>query len=161
MSKFSPVEFWESVRYYQGTSSPIDACKKDKGISKAWMHHKGRNSHHYEYWVDNFDQGGEPKQMPYKDAVEMLCDYLGAGRAYMGKSFTYQKEYEWWQKKCEKPLAMNEQTKDFIGLIMLALARCDKEPPNKVAKFLLDPNYLSVVYYDIAGKNPIHLIEVV
>lgn len=118
MSKFSPVEFWESVRYYQGTSSPIDACKKDKGISKAWMHHKGRNSHHYEYWVDNFDQGGEPKQMPYKDAVEMLCDYLGAGRAYMGKDFTYQKEYEWWCNKCKKPLAMHSNTLGFITRCM-------------------------------------------
>ena len=52
--------------------------------------------------------------MPYKDAVEMLCDYLGAGRAYMGKDFTYKKECEWWLKKCEKPLAMHKNTKDFI-----------------------------------------------
>jgi hypothetical protein len=118
MSKFSPTEFWESVRYYQGTSSPIDACKKDKGISMAWMHHKGRNRHHYEYWQDNFDNGGEPKAMPYKDAVEMLCDYLGAGRAYMGRDFTYQKEYEWWCKKCQKPLAMHPNTLDFITRCM-------------------------------------------
>lgn len=118
MSKFSPTEFWESVRYYQGTSSPIDAAKKDKGWSKAWMHHKGRNSHHYEYWVDNFDNGGVPLQMPYKDAVEMLCDYLGAGRAYMGKNFTYQKEYEWWCNKCKKPLAMHPNTLNFITYCM-------------------------------------------
>lgn len=117
-SKFSPVEFWESVKYYQGTSSPIDAAKKDKGWSKAWMHHKGRNSHHYEYWVDNFDNGGVPLQMPYKDAVEMLCDYLGAGRAYMGKNFTYQKEYEWWVNKCKKPLAMHPNTLGFITRCM-------------------------------------------
>lgn len=114
MSKFSPTEFWESVRYYQGDSSPIDACKKDQGMSRAWMHHKGRNTHHYEYWVDNFDNGGQPLPVPYQDAVEMLCDYLGAGRAYMGKDFTYQKEYEWWLKKCEKPLAMHPKTMDFI-----------------------------------------------
>ena len=118
MSKFSPTEFWESVRYYQGTSSPIDACKKENGISKAWMHHKGRNTHHYEYWMDNFDNGGEPKAMPYQDAVEMLCDYLGAARAYMGKNFTYQAEYEWWLKKCEKPLAMHPNTMDFITRCM-------------------------------------------
>lgn len=120
-SKFSPTEFWESVRYYQGDSSPIDACKKDKGVSKAWLHHKGRNSHHYEYHQDNFDNGGMPLQMPYKDAVEMLCDYLGAGRAYMGKDFTYQKEYEWWLKKCEKPLAMHEHTKSFIHKVLCNL----------------------------------------
>ena len=28
LSKFSPVEFFESVKYYQGDKSPIDACKK-------------------------------------------------------------------------------------------------------------------------------------
>lgn len=60
LSKFSPTEFWESVKYYQGTSSPIDACKKENGWSAAWMHHKGRNKHHYEYWQDNFDNGGNP-----------------------------------------------------------------------------------------------------
>lgn len=99
MSKFSPTEFWESVAYYQGTSSPIDACKKANGWSKAWMHHKGRNAHHYEYWFDNFDKGGEALVMPYEYAVEMICDYLGAGRAYYGKEFTYQKEYSWWLNK--------------------------------------------------------------
>ena len=126
MSKFSPTEFWESVRYYQGTSSPIDACKKDKCVSKAWLHHKGRNTHHYEYHQDNFDNGGQPLQMPYKDAVEMLCDYLGAGRAYMGKNFTYQAEYDWWLKKCSKPLAMHPQTIDFITHCLVKL----KENPN-------------------------------
>ena len=49
LSKFSPVEFWESVKYYQGTSSPIDVSKKVNGYSKAWFH-RGRNLHHYEYW---------------------------------------------------------------------------------------------------------------
>ena len=92
ISKFSPIEFWESVKYYQGNRSPIDACKEDKGYSMAWLHHKGRNPHHYEYWQDNFDKGGEPLQMPFKYVLEMLCDYLGAGRAYMGKQFTYEKE---------------------------------------------------------------------
>ena len=123
MSKFSPVEFWESVKYYQGNRSPIDACKEDKGVSRAWMHHKGRNTHHYEYWQDNFDNGGQPVQMPYRDAVEMLCDYLGAGRAYMGKDFTFQKELDWWMKKCEKPLAMHPNTKDFITSSLKLLYR--------------------------------------
>ena len=88
MSKFSPTEFWESVKYYSGTRSPIDACKEDKGISMAWMHHKGRNPHHYEYYVDNMENGGEARKMPYKYAIELICDYLGAGRAYMGKNFS-------------------------------------------------------------------------
>lgn len=66
LSKFSLIEFWEGVKYYQGMSSPIDACKKDKGWSGAWLHHKGRNKHHYEFWMDNFDNGGSPIEMPMK-----------------------------------------------------------------------------------------------
>ena len=153
MSKFSPTEFWESVRYYQGTSSPIDACKKDKGISMAWMHHKGRNRHHYEYWQDNFDNGGEPKQMPYKDAVEMLCDYLGAGRAYMGKNFTYQAEYEWWKKKSEKPMAMHPKTFQFIQRILctMAIEETCYERAN-VEKVNLTPSALQFEYRDIDIK---------
>lgn len=122
LSKFHPIEFWESVKYYQGDSSPIDACKKAEGVSKAWLHHKGRNAHHYEYWQDNFDKGGMPLQMPFKDALEMVCDYLGAGRAYSGKKFTYRGELEWWKNKVSNPLAMHPQTKLFITLILTQLA---------------------------------------
>ena len=122
MSKFSPVEFFESVKYYTGTSSPIDACKKDKGVSMAWMHHKGRNPHHYEYWQDNFDHGGHPVEMLWKYKVEMLCDYLGAARAYMGKNFTYKAEYEWWKKKLELPRAQHQNDKDFVSCILSQLA---------------------------------------
>ena len=116
MSKFSPTEFIESVKYYQGYKSPIDACKKINGYSKAWLHHKGRNPHHYQYWCDNFDdyrkKGLTLIPMPYEYAVEMLCDYLGAAHAYNGNKFTFGGEYEWWKKK--KNAAMHENTKRFI-----------------------------------------------
>lgn len=117
LSKYSPIEFFESVKYYQGNRSPIDACKEANGVSYAWMHHKGRNPHHYEYWQDNFDHGGTPVMMPYKYAVEMLCDYLAAGRAYMGDKFTYKGELEWWYKK-RKNCAMHLHTKWFISLAL-------------------------------------------
>jgi hypothetical protein len=109
------------VKYYSGTRSPIDACKEDVGVSNAWMHHKGRNRHHYEYWQDNFDNGGECLQMPLKDSIEMLCDYLGAGRAYMGKTFSYGAELSWWNLKCDKPLAMHPVNKEFITRMLTAL----------------------------------------
>ena len=52
MSKFSPVEFWVGAKYFQGNMSPNNAERKDKGLSYAWLHHKGRNKHHLEYWID-------------------------------------------------------------------------------------------------------------
>lgn len=113
LSKFHPVEFLESVKYYTGTSSPIDTCKEENGYSDAWMHHKGRNKHHYEYWQDYFDYGGVAIEMPYEYTIEMLCDYLGAGRAYHGKNFSMEKELEWWKKKKEN-CAMHEFQREFF-----------------------------------------------
>lgn len=125
LSKFSPTEFFESVKYYQGTSSPIEACKKANGWSAAWLHHKGRNKHHYEYWQDNFDNGTVHLEMPMKYKKEMLCDFLGAGRAYYGKSFSYEKELNWWKVKTSRPLAMNKNDIAFIEKYMNLL--CEYE----------------------------------
>lgn len=118
LSKFSPVEFFESVKYYQGTRSPIDACKEVNGYSMGWFHHRGRNLHHYEYWQDNFDKGGEPVLMPKKYAVEMLCDYLGAAKAYAGKDFTMESEWNWWLNKKSKGIAMHQSTIKFIDICL-------------------------------------------
>ena len=141
LSKYSFVEFWESVKYFTGDKSPIDNCKAAKGYSKAWMHHKGRNTHHYEYYVDNCDNGGVAIQMPFKDAVELICDYLGAGQAYMKKDFSYEAEYEWWQNKKSKPLLMHNQTKIFIEKCLFEL----KNNPNNDKNILNKRNLLE--YY--------------
>ena len=148
LSKFSPIEFWESVEYYQGTSSPIDACKKDKGWSKAWQHHKGRNDHHYEYFVDDLDHGGKPLLMPFECALEMFCDYLGAGRAYYGKDFTYNKEYEWWLKKIENPILMHPVIQKFITFGLEYCAE-NNELPSK--------NILYKSYLGLKKKNDIFI----
>ena len=122
LSKFSPTEFWESVKYYQGNYSPIDACKKINGYSMAWFHHRGRNKHHWEYWVDNFDRGMTAVKMPYKYVLEMVCDFLGAGRAYYGKQFTIEKEYKWWQNK-KRHVVMHPTTYALVDMLF----ECMKE----------------------------------
>lgn len=99
LSKFSPIEFFESIKYYCGDRSPIDKCKEVKGYSLGWLHHRGRNKHHYEYWTDNYDKGTTCIKMPWKYALEMLCDYLGAGMAYKRGDFTIENEIEWWEHK--------------------------------------------------------------
>ena len=145
LSKFSPTEFIESVKYFQGTSSPIDACKKANGWSKAWMHHKGRNTHHYEYWQDNFDNGGNPIQMPYECALELVCDYLGAGRAYQKKDFTYTSELAWWENKKSKNIAMHPQTRVFVDKMMIALSTYGDE-----YAFLSSKRFYTEAEYEIA-----------
>ena len=127
LSKFSPIEFFESAKYYQGDKSPIDECKKINGVSYGWQHHKGRNPHHYEYWVDNLDNGGQPLIMPKKYAKELIADYIGAGKAYMGKNFTYKKELEWWKNKKENPLMIHPVIKNFINSVLIYLALCPEK----------------------------------
>lgn len=153
LSKYSPTEFFESIKYYQGTSSPIDAAKKDKGYSDAWFHHRGRNPHHYEYWQDNFDHGGEPVQMPYKYAAELICDYLAAGRTYMGDKFTYHKEYEWWLNK-RTNCAMHPHTKRFVSLVFKELKM--RESENWLEGYVNDnllTGRLMKGYYNLATRQ--------
>ena len=120
LSKFSPTEFLESVRYYNGYVSPIEARKKKWGYSKAWLHHRGRNKHHYEFWTDNYDKGVTTIRMPYEYALEMVCDFLGAGRAYYGKDFTPKKELEYWEnKKKDSPdMKIHPDIKSFMDKML-------------------------------------------
>ena len=83
LSKYSLAEFIPSAKYFQGDRSPIEAEKEDLGYSLAWQHHKGHNKHHWEYWID-FDDNGNiiANKIPYKYVLEMVCDWIGAGKAY-------------------------------------------------------------------------------
>lgn len=131
LSKFSPTEFLESVKYYTGTKSPIITCKEINGYSKAWFHHRGRNTHHWEYWYDDFEEGGIPKLMPFEDALEQFCDFIGAGKAYMKENFTYKKEYEWWLIKREKSI-MHPVVWHFMNRLLYLCAN-DKDIESKLS----------------------------
>lgn len=137
LSKYSAEEFWESVKYYDGTRSPINVCKEQNKYSMAWLHHKGRNKHHYEFWQDNFDTGVEHLIIPFKYSVEMFCDFLGAGKAYMGKDFSYAKEYEFWQNK-RKNCAMNPKNIKFMDACFAYLLIQNKVPNKKELKAMYE-----------------------
>ena len=99
LSKFSPTEFIPSVKYYTGKQSPIDTEKSIKRYSLAWLHHRGRNPHHWEYWIDNLSSGGEALKMPYKCVIEMVCDWIGSGKAYNKSTWTKVTPFEVFIKK--------------------------------------------------------------
>ena len=144
LSKFSPTEFLESIKFYQGgKSSPIPAAKKTQGYSLAWQHHKGRNKHHYEYWTDNYDSGTTCIKMPYKYVLELVADYLAAGRTYRGKDFTFVDEYEWWMK-CKDYRKIHKDTKQLITKILYMLAY--RKDANEVFKIYKDLNTNDFIY---------------
>ncbi len=149
LSKFSWTEFSESVRYYNGKVSPIKICKeKNHGLSKAWIHHHGRNLHHYEAWYDDFDHGPVPRDMPYKYAVEMICDCLAAGRTYGGKDFTYASEYYgWWKRRLKGGCGMSDHMKAFMEAVLSRLAR-------ENSLDALRPGSTRKIYAETVGKNP-------
>lgn len=91
MSKYSFAEFRIGAKYYQGTRSPNNAEKEEKGYSSAWLHHKGRNKHHLEYWLDYGkapDKSITGMRMPEKYVVEMFMDRVAACKVYMGDDYT-------------------------------------------------------------------------
>ena len=89
LSKYSPTEFLVGVRYYQGNRSPNWAERREKGYSTAWIHHKGRNRHHFEYWTDCIPGTGTyvPLEMPRRYLVEMVMDRIAACKTYKGKDY--------------------------------------------------------------------------
>lgn len=99
LSKYSPTEFLEGVRYFSGTRSPNEGERKVKGYSEAWMHHKGRNRHHFEYWTDYNPETKlvSPVKMPIVFVKEMFCDRVAASKVYQGKNYTDAHPYSYFE----------------------------------------------------------------
>ena len=127
LSKYSPTEFWEGVKFFNGKHSPITDAKKDKGYSQAWLHHKGRNKHHTDYWVDLSAPDKTPI-IPYQYVAEMLCDKLAAGMVYKGKDWTKEYELDYWLNERDKTL-VNDQVE---ALITEFLTQVSKDGIDKV-----------------------------
>lgn len=99
LSKFSFIEFSPSAKFFQGDKSPIEKEKAEKGYSEAWLHHKGCNKHHWEWWID-FGPNGEiiANKIPSRYVVEMLCDWIGAGMVYGGEKWTQAEPLNYYKK---------------------------------------------------------------
>ena len=109
LSKYSPAEFWVGVKYFQGDRSPNNAEREDIGYSSSWIHHKGRNKHHFEYWIDYSAISGSammvPVPMPDKYIVEMAMDRIAASKIYKGNEYNDSCPLEYLNKgKSEKTI---------------------------------------------------------
>jgi hypothetical protein len=113
LSKYSPTEFWAGVKYYQGDRTPIGAEKEALGYSFAWLHHNGRNKHHWEYWTDFRWGRVYAVHMPEKYVKEMFCDMVGASKAYLRGAFDKRKPLEYFLK-FSGYWTMEERSKDYL-----------------------------------------------
>ncbi|MBO5372029.1 MAG: catalase [Lachnospiraceae bacterium] len=124
MSKYSPVEFLVGCKYYQGNKSPNNAERLDKGYSAAWLHHKGRNKHHLEYWIDYSPENhglmaGMP--MPTKYVVEMFIDRISASKNYQKEAYTNRHPLEYYENGKEHYM-MHEETRALLEKLLHMLA---------------------------------------
>ncbi len=107
LSKLSPVEFWSGAKYYQGNRSPNNAQREAVGYTIAWLHHKGRNKHHLEFWIDYaLGEGSQMAgmRMPERYVAEMVCDRMAASKTYRGKAYKDSDPWEYYARSADKYL---------------------------------------------------------
>lgn len=138
LSKYSPTEFLEGARFYQGTRSPNAAEREAKGYSEAWMHHKGRNRHHYEYWTDMNLQTRcyESVPMPTRYLSEMVMDRIAACKTYQGKNYTAASPLNYFLKSRERELMHPETREKLEALLRMLCEKGEKETFRRIRQML-------------------------
>lgn len=128
LSKYSPAEFFVGAKYYFGTKSPNEGERAEYGYSKAWLHHKGRNKHHFEYWTDYNPKTRilSPIEMPLRYVKEMFCDRVAASKVYQGKNYTNSHPLQYFQKAKGKRF-INEKTSDLLESWLMMLSEKGEE----------------------------------
>lgn len=135
LSKYYPSEFLRGVKYYQGNKSPNDAERRENGVSRAWLHHKGRNKHHFEYWIDyDLSKGGKMAglEMPENYLVEMVCDRIAASKIYLKDEYTNSSPLEYYERSKSK-YYMHPKTQKQLEKILTMLA---EEGEDKVFAYM-------------------------
>ena len=130
LSKYSSTEFLVGCKYYQGNMSPNNAERKDKGYSLAWLHHKGRNKHHLEYWIDygvSNENGKEHRgmvgmKMPVRYVCEMFIDRISASKNYQKEQYTDHSALDYFLKGKDHSL-IHPDTEALLWYLLLMLAK--------------------------------------
>lgn len=131
LSKYTPTEFLVGCKYYQGTMSPNNAEREARGYSSAWLHHKGRNKHHMEYWMDYgvperrngvvVHKGICGMKMPMRYVVEMYIDRVAASKNYQKSHYTKRSPLEYYLNGRQVHV-LHDDTKELLELLLYMLA---------------------------------------
>lgn len=126
LSKYGPTEFIPGAKYYQGTRSPNEGEREDIGHSKAWMHHKGRNRHHFEYWTDydRVDRVMKGMPMPDRYIIEMFCDRVAASKIYRGSEYKESDPLDYFNNGRDRRATMiHSETSDKLEYLLKMLEK--------------------------------------
>jgi hypothetical protein len=123
LSKYGPTEFLAGARYYLGTRSPNEKERELFGYSEAWLHHKGRNRHHHEYWNDLNPKTKlyEPVRMPVRYVAEMFCDRVAASKIYQGDAYCDRYSYDYYLRGHTR-VKLHPDTADLLESWLILLA---------------------------------------
>ena len=123
LSKYSPTEFLPGIKYYTGQRSPNEGERAENSYSLAWIHHKGRNKHHFEYWTDYnpVSKLVESVEMPVNYVAEMFCDRVAAGKIYNGDKYTDQFPLEYFLRAKGRRV-IHPETSDLLESLLRELA---------------------------------------
>ena len=136
LSKYSPTEFLMGARFYQGFRSPNAAEREFRGYTEAWLHHKGRNRHHFEYWLDLSDDPGmriKPAPMPKRYVLEMLCDRIAASKTYKGAEYSDTDPLAYYERS-KGYVIMHPETRALLEKLLVTLAEEGEQAVIKLAK---------------------------
>lgn len=124
LSKFSPTEFIPGALYFQGTRSPNEAEREKHGCSRAWMHHKGRNKHHFEYWndINPATKRYEPVEMPVRYLIEMFCDRVAASKIYRGADYVDSDPLAYFLRGMQNDRPIHPKTAHQLEILLRMLA---------------------------------------
>ena len=143
MSKYSPTEFLVGCKYYQGFQSPNNAERLNRGYSSAWLHHKGRNKHHFEYWTDYNTKTRtiEPVKMPMNYLIEMFCDRVAASKIYMGDKYTDRSPLDYFLR-AKGRMQIHQETSDELEFLLVMLDEKGEEETFKYIKNIKKTGYI-------------------
>lgn len=146
LSKYSPAEFIVGAKYYQGFRSPNNAEREDIGYSSAWLHHKGRNKHHYEYWIDYSSQGNGqyiPCRMPNKYLAEMYADRVAASKIYNKGKYTDDMPYKYFLNGAEHSQIEETTKKELEKILKMLSQKGEKETEHYIRTVILRGRIIS------------------
>lgn len=128
LSKYSPGEFFYGGKYYQKNRSPHERERELIGFSHGWIHHKGRNKHHFEYWTDYNTKTKvlSPVKMPLKYVKEMFCDRVAASKIYKGENYTDSSPLEYFLKAKGRRV-IHPETSDLLEKLLVMLSKKGEE----------------------------------
>ena len=152
LSKYGPTEFWRGAKFYQGDRSPNDEERRQTGITLAWIHHKGRNKHHLEYWTDyRLQPDGSVRYegcpMPIRYIAESFCDRIAASRIYLKDKYTDDAPYQYFTRSKKRVLMHADSMRELERMLEVLKDEGEEAALAYVRKRIKQGGHAPSLYY--------------